>query len=120
VSTKIFTGPDYSLITVAMVHVYLQRCAYSSANKDLQLRSIDLLNVPHPTSPGFWLSKPHTIRCHHSHPVQICDSNHTHSLMSFNSHSTQPMNAHSDQEKKRLIGRNGCPKDIAEAKSRVA
>ena len=23
-STKIFTGPDYSLITVAMVHVYLQ------------------------------------------------------------------------------------------------
>jgi len=44
--------------------------------------------------------------------------------MSFNSHSTQPMNAHSDQEKKRkekkrLIGRNGCPKDIAKAKSRV-
>ena len=30
VSTKIFTGPDYSLITVAMAHVY----AYNSANKD--------------------------------------------------------------------------------------
>ena len=33
-STKIFTDPDYSLITVAMVHVYLQRCAYSAVNKD--------------------------------------------------------------------------------------
>ena len=37
VSTKIFTGPDYSVITVAMVHVYLQRCAYSLANKDAQV-----------------------------------------------------------------------------------
>jgi len=34
-----------------------------------------------------------------SHPVQICYSNHTHFLMSFNSHASWPMVTPTDQEK---------------------
>ena len=37
-------------------------------------------------------------KCPSSHPVQICDSHHTYSLMNFNSHSSRWMTTHIDWE----------------------
>ena len=44
-------------------------------------------------------------KCYCSHPLEICDSNHTHFLSAFNSHSSLPMVGTTDQEK----SRNGGP-----------